>query len=478
MGEASLGEASVGEASMGEASMGEAPTSGTEQYSSTEVALLYRLFKACEQGNLAECQTTILHLTETRGQTSFDTRDYNGQTAFYDACCFGQRAVADYLITRGTNVNAVDNYGRTPLNNTLIHGADLVPERLCSIVDLLLQNQADPNLTDEDHIAPLYFAIEEYPYIIVELLLLHGADPDLGINEFNSSPLSKSIACRRPDITRLLLQHGANVDFCDIDGRTAVMDVVSKNVPECYGVLCDYQADLYRADENGDTALHIAVQHQRLPFVELFAAMDERLALVDRQNHHGCTAVRTAAEYNYPDIIGLLLRNNANPDIPDINHVTPIMMAISEHHVASISVLLLGGASVVHGGGTVLDHALYNGLIQLDVVILLLEHGVRTQFIAQLSKTSPDQLRDSMNQSGIADVDELVGIFQDPPLTRSQQAFAPVRRLIQQTNNSSTRPSTRPTTRPSTRPSTCTTTIVSLPRVCIECIHRFLGHVD
>ena len=96
---------------------------------------------------------------------------------------------------------------------------------------------------------PLYCAVKSGTVKIVEYLLLHGADPNLS-NKYAETPLfiaaTKGIYWM--DIIKLLVEGNADVNSCNNDGRSALfMAVMDENIPTTE-YLATHGADLNVTD--------------------------------------------------------------------------------------------------------------------------------------------------------------------------------------------------------------------------------------
>lgn len=110
-----------------------------------------------------------------------------------------------YYLSRGGQVNYIDEYGYTPLIEAAI--VDNLP--LCR---LLLENGALPNLKDVTGGTPLQWAAENNNMLLAELLLQYHADPN-AYNFAGQPVLVMPILRRHNKFRQLLVKANANLLF-------------------------------------------------------------------------------------------------------------------------------------------------------------------------------------------------------------------------------------------------------------------------
>jgi ankyrin repeat protein len=130
----------------------------------------------------------------------------DGRTPYAIAELHGNRAVADWLLSRGA-------------------AGELLPiDRLvsaCSRGDRATATQmlaAEPTLRAEignEHYASLYRAAEQGNCAAIEALLAVGFDPNRGDEEIGKTALHSAAMAGRADAVRVLLEHGASPDIRD-----------------------------------------------------------------------------------------------------------------------------------------------------------------------------------------------------------------------------------------------------------------------
>ena len=193
-------------------------------------------------------------------------------------------------------INALDNDFRSPLYIAVM------AENI-KIVELLLINNADPNIQNDKFYAPLHIAVINNNIEIVELLLENMADPNIQNNN-NFTPLYMAIINNNIKIVELLLKNKANPNIQNF---------------------------------SNDAPLHNAVINNNIKIVELLL---EKKADPDIKNNDGNAPLYLAIEHNYIDIARLLLEKNANPDIQNNENETPIFLAVFSSNIPATKLLL------------------------------------------------------------------------------------------------------------------------------------------
>ncbi|HYD19257.1 MAG TPA: ankyrin repeat domain-containing protein, partial [Patescibacteria group bacterium] len=143
-----------------------------------------------------------------------------GGTALHLAAYMGYDKVAGWLIDAGADVNARDQNGLTPLVAAAIN-------RKPATVQMLLRNQADPNIATKDGTTALMKAAGSGCAICVRALLEKGAKAD-ALDDNRRGALHETIWLQDDkaahEIIRRLLVAGANPAQRDKSGKTALDD--------------------------------------------------------------------------------------------------------------------------------------------------------------------------------------------------------------------------------------------------------------
>ncbi len=190
---------------------------------SATIALCGPIHDATRKGNEAK---VVALLKENPDLVS--SRDKLGNTPLHIAAIHDQPAIAALLIANGADVNAqndpqgVDVSRITSINRNVRGDTPLTLALLSyhhkEMVELLLTHGADPNVSDQ-HGTPLQLAIERNLPYDVELLLANGADPDV-TPSWGLTSVGWAVLHGKTQILELLLDSGANPNLKDAAGHT------------------------------------------------------------------------------------------------------------------------------------------------------------------------------------------------------------------------------------------------------------------
>ncbi|CAD6227376.1 GSCOCG00006146001-RA-CDS [Cotesia congregata] len=204
------------------------------------------------------------------------------------------------LLKAGADAESRDNHGNTPLQHaifrerlemvelllpaaklddecyinckkqTLLHAA--VESRGIKLLEIILKHKEFKNLDlqDIDGATPLSLAVQRSCFPAVEILLLHGANPNLADIKL-MTPLLYNLERSGPlPILEILLKFGANINCVNENGMTPLTIAASYSNHNHFEILAKYATDLdARVDRSGRTALHCAAQHLDKAFSKL-----------------------------------------------------------------------------------------------------------------------------------------------------------------------------------------------------------------
>ena len=331
-----------------------------------------------------------------------NVQDENGMTGFMIAYQTGHKELVEQLIKSGADVNLQDSSGHTALMKTALkHSRDndsvtdslkygtLIKIQEC--MQVLLQHNPNLNIQDKDgntaliHVAedmlywrktckPLNYAkeveetlaaLEQCAFALIDA----GTDPNLK-NVKGCTALMFGYS--NLNFVQKVIQVGADVNWKDKDGNTALNLAADLGEVECVEKLIESGAEINSGDE---TPLMTAAENGHVDCVKLliragadldiegkngtalwWAAFQGHVECVnlliqagadlDTQNEKGLTALIWAVGNECIECVKLLIQEGADLDIQSKNGRTALMAATVEGHVECVKLLAGAGANL------------------------------------------------------------------------------------------------------------------------------------
>ena len=257
-------------------------------------------------------------------------------------------------------INATGEGGMTPISRAagagwlrvvaflLDHGAVLDSAALFqatqwgnkAMVDFLIARGADVNATDDSGGTALHLAAQKGYLSVAETLIQHGANLEARNARMNQgqTPLHRATIYGRPALVALLLAKGADVNARDASGVTALGRAVLSGQSGAMDALLKAGANPDSADDTGQTALSYAAEGGNVVSIKALLAAKAN----PNTGRYGSTLFATAN----PEILKLLLAAGANPNIKDQAGRTPLLAVIEKGPVESAALLIQHGADV------------------------------------------------------------------------------------------------------------------------------------
>ncbi len=233
----------------------------------------------------------------------------------------GPASLVSMMLELGADPNVDDGDGFSPLIAALTGGS--AQADVAEVVEALIAHGADVDRRGVNGYAPLHIAAERGDLAMVDLLISHGADPNViaSIDDRGTPvevaataghldvverlrPLTVRLdweaASRAGDIAAIsrLLATGQDVDATDGYSQTALMRASHAGRVEAVGLLIAHGADLDRSAKFGLTALMLAViqGHDRVARMLAAAGADLARTGSGAAGFSGKTASDLAAE--------------------------------------------------------------------------------------------------------------------------------------------------------------------------------------
>lgn len=212
----------------------------------------------------------------------------------------------ELLLKHGANVNARDNQSATPLIWALKYriGNDV---HIMPIVQLLLKYGADANVKTIDRNRVLYYAIwnEERDKLLEVLLPYITHIDEESTHHLQHSPLMMLLDCgSSPATLNLFLQRGVDVNYKDLNHRTALCYAVENKKTDHARLLLEYNATVKHVYCDGDDLLSFCARSiKSADMPQLLLRYSASTKAVNRDAIEGDTLVDVATRNNNKEFL-------------------------------------------------------------------------------------------------------------------------------------------------------------------------------
>ncbi|MBE6417359.1 MAG: hypothetical protein E7033_02710 [Akkermansiaceae bacterium] len=311
-------------------------------------------------------------LVSAYGQNAINAKNKKEQTALHLAAEKGHAACAEILLNAHAYPNTTDELGYSALHYAaqnghlacvqllLKHGADAkkiafdgksiadVAAAHAHCADLLQKHIAamapTPQALPAEELSPeeqLLEAIRNKHADTVQQLLENGVSPNCSNEQRNSAVIEATIA-NTPEVLRLLITKGGDVEADSATGDKALHIAAANGYDACMDVLLSYHANVNATNRQGETALLQAVQQQRRTCISKLLEIG---ANADSLSKNDLSPLGIAAKDGQADIVAELIRHGANVNLYAGNR-TPLMLAAASGQQECLRLLLDAGAQI------------------------------------------------------------------------------------------------------------------------------------
>lgn len=331
----------------------------------------------------------------------------HGETPLTLAAARGDASTIEILLANGVGMKAVDALSAT-LRQRVWFGA--IRAGSAMLTEHLIGKVHDFSARDRDGNTALHYAAEHEMIKFVGQLA--GKIDVNAPNNFGYTALIVAARVGSVDGVLALLEKGARLDGRDRVGRTALhhaaqeghCDVVAALLdqhaavtwPIVYAaaslartqvvkILAERGADIYRADDKGDTLLTQAVKRGDRAMVDVLL---EHNVPIDHGNDNRMTALLIAAVDGHLEIAEALLEHGADREATDVFGRTPLALAAMAGRRDLVDLLLKYEASadaVDVQGARPLSHAAING--RFEAAQALVAAGAPVNAFDRLGRT-------------------------------------------------------------------------------------------
>ncbi|RAL17140.1 ankyrin repeat domain-containing protein [Aspergillus homomorphus CBS 101889] len=268
---------------------------------------------------------------------------YGVQKSLYSTALKALQAGAD------RNVKSRDK--ERPVISLAAENGSLEIIRLLLEVSLLSPSPVDLNIFDKNRYTALFLAATHGHASIVELLLAHGANPNLRESTGRTALFMAAIRGHTAVVRTLLAYHDdprqpdLEIDVVINQGETALLAAARQGHTEIVFMLFKRGASLgTNSRTTVQPVLHSAVLHRQPELLRLVVNRDE---IDPNRIHRNRTALGLAVANNDEDLAAILLTDpRVNPDLTlHPGGQTPLMQAILKNNERLIQLLRDAGAN-------------------------------------------------------------------------------------------------------------------------------------
>ena len=281
----------------------------------------------------------VIKLLVDSGKVDVNMVGENNGTALFHATILGNKKVVQLLIENKADPNIENNKGAVPhLRAVFLDEPD--------VLEIILNSgKADINhCFKKNGLTVLHIAVEHQKTEHVRLLIKFGADPNIAETVSGLTPIMIAARDGLDDILEILLSHSkGNERKVDLDKRslrsaTAMDLAVICNKIKCAKLLLSHKPNLNQCTANGRTPLMNAAAMGHTELVRLLVDKQWQID-VDAVSDEG-TAIIFAARYGHYDCFKILLDRDANPWISFKHKISILIFAAMGGNPKIISELL------------------------------------------------------------------------------------------------------------------------------------------
>jgi ankyrin repeat protein len=245
--------------------------------------------------------TDLVELLISKGVEINQKNELTGETALIFASKGGHNKTVSLLINNNADITIRDNVGKTALEWAATKGNKIIVRQLLAASDKVSLEYNGHN--------PLVSAVYSKDLSTVKYLVANN----FRINEnddYGETPLIVAAKLGNPDLTRYLLDAGADPIIADREGRTSLMWAAQSKDINVTKMILNVDSDINRRSKAGYTAFMLATISGHEEMMEFLIKRGANPHFKDRR---GNNIAYLAALSGNPNVLGTLLKVNIDP---------------------------------------------------------------------------------------------------------------------------------------------------------------------
>jgi len=253
--------------------------------------------------------------------------------------------------------------------NTLLHKAAKSP---AEIMEYALTLGLDVNQKNWEQETPLMVAVDNDQYANIKLLLNAKADQNI-LDLCGNHVLFKAASLKQPNpkIIKLLIKHGAKIDYVRYTNTTAIFHAMESESQIATITLIKAGCNVNHKNNACNTPLLVATIHNRVNVIKQLLKKKININHVNWKKRSALIYASKKCKDN--KITKMLIQKNAYLDLQDHKGMTALMHAAVCNHHSTLELLLVHGANpylVSDEKKTALDYFMKNPFLEPLKIIL------------------------------------------------------------------------------------------------------------
>jgi len=328
---------------------------------------------------VSDLGTHLIHYAASKGNirlvarllecgTNINEIDNNGKTALFLACGSESLETVQHILLRGANTTiSTFSSAITPLHMAVWLGSDEIVAALlevgapleakslsegwtplavaafrghCSVISKLIQGGADLTILSHSKESLLYLAVKNNHQNAVKLLLANGVTTQRGFGSY-WTPLHEAVWIGNSTIVESLLDNRADINCISNTGHTPLLGACFCGHLGLLNRLLERGADPSLEANGGISLLHAAASSGSANILERVIRLREEVEVrVDDADEMGWTPLHFACSRANTAVVRMLLKKQGNPKIKDRDSRTLLHKATSAGHLPVVRFLL------------------------------------------------------------------------------------------------------------------------------------------